>query len=39
MDTIAYRVGAKYVYNIYPALYESMQSGNPVGTTTGQTTQ
>lgn len=30
MDTIAYRVGTKYIYNIYPALMESMQSGNPI---------
>lgn len=28
MDTIAYRVGTKYIYNIYPALMEAMQSGN-----------
>lgn len=30
MDTIAYRVGTKFIYNIYPALWESMVSGNPV---------
>jgi hypothetical protein len=30
MDTIAYRVGSKYIYNIYPALRESMLSGHPV---------
>lgn len=30
MDTIAYRVGTKFIYNIYPALMEAMQSGNPV---------
>lgn len=30
MDTIAYRVGTKYIYNIYPALMEAMQSGKPV---------
>ena len=30
MDTIAYRVGHKFIYNIYPALMEAMTSGNPV---------
>jgi hypothetical protein len=30
MDTIAYRVGTKFIYNIYPALWESMMSGSPV---------
>lgn len=30
MDTIAYRVGSKFIYNIYPALMEAMTSGNPV---------
>jgi hypothetical protein len=29
-DVIAYRVGTKYIYNIYPALLESMQTGKPV---------
>ena len=30
MDTIAYRVGHKFIYNIYPALMEAMTSCNPV---------
>jgi hypothetical protein len=30
MDTIAYRVGSKYIYNIYPALMEAMTSGHKV---------
>lgn len=30
MDTIAYRVGSKYIYNIYPALMEAMTSGHEV---------
>jgi len=29
-DVIAYRVGTNYIYNIYPALLESMQTGKPV---------
>lgn len=30
MDTIAYRVGSKFIYNIYPALMEAMNTGLPV---------
>ena len=30
MDTISYRVGNKFIYNIYLALMEAMTSGNPV---------
>jgi hypothetical protein len=30
IDTIAYRVGEKFIYNIYPALMESMTSGQPL---------
>lgn len=30
IDPIAYRVGTKYLYNIYPALMESMQTSKPV---------
>lgn len=29
-DTIAYRVGNKFIYNVYLALMESMQTGHPL---------
>lgn len=30
IDTVAYRVGGKYIYNVYLACLESMNTGHPV---------